>query len=226
MNRINRRHLIKSFASIAAGLFGMRLAANAATQLPRVFLIGDSISIGYTPFVKQFLEGKAIVTRPGQNCNGTRMGVEKIDDWLGDGSYDLIHFNFGLHDMKHVDPATGKGSNNPGDPVQSELPVYKKNLQLIIDRLKQTGARLVFATSTPVPEKSNLVMREPELLLKYNKTAIRLMKKNKIVVNDLFGFAQPLVSMHQNPNDVHFTEKGYELLGREVAAVILQQLKS
>lgn len=194
--------------------------------LPRVFIIGDSISIGYTPFVVKALEGKAIVSRPKVNCNGTKMGVEKLDQWLGQEKYDLIHFNFGLHDMKHVDTKTGEGTNNAADPVQSTLPVYKKNLQWIVNRLEATGAILVFASTTPVPAQSNRVMREPEQLIKYNKVASRIMRKHRIVINDLFHFTLPLVNEYQNPNDVHFTEKGYALLGEEVAACIQKTLNS
>ncbi len=193
--------------------------------LPRVFIIGDSISIGYTPFVVKALEGKAIVSRPKENCNGTRMGVEKLDQWLGQEKYDLIHFNFGLHDMKHVDTRTGEGTNNATDPVQSTLPVYKKNLQWIVSRLEATGAVLVFASTTPVPARSNRVMREPDQLTKYNKVALRIMRKHRIAINDLFSFAQPLIKEYQNPNDVHFTERGYALLGEEVASCIQKTLK-
>jgi acyl-CoA thioesterase-1 len=198
---------------------------NDAPASPKVFIIGDSISIGYTPVVRKALEGKAIVTRPSRNCNGTKLGIEKIDEWLGTEKYDLIHFNFGLHDMKRVDPITGEGTNNAAHPVQSELPVYESNLEFIVKRLEATGAVLVFATTTPVPEKNNRVMREPRQVLEYNETALRIMNKHKILVNDLYSFAQPLVAAHQNPNDVHFTEKGYALLGEEVARYISATLK-
>src|SRR5262245_41201760 len=68
--------------------------------LPRVLLIGDSISIGYTLDVREELKGKANVHRPATNCGPTTSGVRGIDQWLkvgaGSGKWDVIHFNFGL----------------------------------------------------------------------------------------------------------------------------------
>ena len=76
--------------------------------LPRVLLIGDSISIGYTVPVRELLEGKANVHRPLTNCGPTSKGVAEIEEWLGDGKWDVIHFNWGLHDLKYMGP---KGQN-------------------------------------------------------------------------------------------------------------------
>ena len=73
--------------------------------LPRVLLIGDSISLGYTMQVRQMLQGKANVHRPPANCGPTTLGVEKIDHWLGKEHWDVIHFNWGLHDLIRLMPA-------------------------------------------------------------------------------------------------------------------------
>ena len=69
--------------------------------LPRVLIIGDSISIGYQVPLREALKAKANVHRPPTNCGPTSRGVEQIDAWLGDGKWDVIHFNFGLHDVRH-----------------------------------------------------------------------------------------------------------------------------
>src|SRR5690242_7520015 len=107
--KITRRNFMKR-AGMLAGVSAMApaLFAKARTALPRVLIIGDSISIGYTPYVKEMLAGEADVDRPAENCQGTKNGIGKIDQWLGDTKWDVIHFNFGLHDLKHVDAATGK----------------------------------------------------------------------------------------------------------------------
>src|SRR6266581_9124682 len=105
--------------------------------LPRVLLIGDSISIGYTATVRKELSGKANVHRIPENGADTANGLKKIDEWLGDGRWDVIHFNWGLHDLK----VTADGGR------QVPLEVYEKNLQVLVARLKKTGARLVWATT-------------------------------------------------------------------------------
>jgi len=58
--------------------------------LPRVLLIGDSISIGYTVPVREMLKGKANVHRIPANGGPTTNGLAHIDEWLGEGRWDLI----------------------------------------------------------------------------------------------------------------------------------------
>ncbi len=71
-------------------------------ELPRVLIIGNSISIGYTPFVCEALEGKMKIHRIPENGSHTWTGLEKLDEWLGDKPWDVIHFNWGLHDLKYL----------------------------------------------------------------------------------------------------------------------------
>jgi len=61
-------------------------------SLPRVLLIGDSVSRAYTETVRKELAGKANVHRAPANCGLTATGLKKIDVWLGDGAWDIIHF--------------------------------------------------------------------------------------------------------------------------------------
>lgn len=90
------------------------LVAAAAQARPRVLILGDSISIGYTPIVQESMQDEAVVLRPmadadrPENCEGTTRGVEAVDRWLqiDGGRWDVIYFNFGLHDFKCVDPDT------------------------------------------------------------------------------------------------------------------------
>ena len=118
--------------------------------LPRVLILGDSISIGYTLDVRRELSGKANVHRAAANCGPTSRGVASLDDWLGDGRWDVIHFNFGLHDLVYHDE---QGKNIAPDRGRLQVPLdqYEKNLNTIVARLKKTGATLIFATTTPVP---------------------------------------------------------------------------
>ncbi|MFY8230115.1 MAG: SGNH/GDSL hydrolase family protein, partial [Opitutales bacterium] len=67
-------------------------------KLPRVLLIGDSVSRGYTQPTRVALAGKANVHRAPANCGPTASGLKNLDVWLGAGKWDVIHFNFGIHD--------------------------------------------------------------------------------------------------------------------------------
>jgi hypothetical protein len=70
-----------------------KLMGKTQAALPNVLIIGDSISIGYFPVVKELLEGKAVVVHNPGNAQHTRFGLEKLDEWLGQTKWDVIHFN-------------------------------------------------------------------------------------------------------------------------------------
>jgi acyl-CoA thioesterase-1 len=181
--------------------------------LPRVLLIGDSISIGYTVPVRKRVAGKVNLHRIPENGGPTIKGLEKIDEWLGDGRWDLIHFNWGLHDLKLMD---GKH--------QVPLPAYEENLDTLVERMKQTGAKLIWANTTPVPEGKVNPPRKPSDVPAYNGAAARVMGAHGAPTNDLYSFALPRLKEIQRPVNVHFTESGSDALGEVVAARILAAL--
>ena len=191
-------------------------------------MLGDSISMGYMRFVQEALKEAAEVFRPAENCQGTNHGVKSIDAWLAieGGKWDVIHFNFGLHDLKHVDPQTGRNSENPNDPQQADPDLYRKNLEEIILKLKATGAKLIFATTTPFPPNPAGPYRDPEQVVIYNKIALALCEKYGIAVNDLCSFALPRLDELQQPANVHFKTEGSKALGEQVALSIKKMLSS
>jgi acyl-CoA thioesterase-1 len=181
--------------------------------LPRVLLIGDSISIGYTLDVRRRLEGKANVHRIPENGATTVYGLKKIDEWLGDGNWDLIHFNWGLHDLR-IEPT---GAH------QVEIADYEKNLHALVKRMKGTGAKLIWASTTPVPDMPESRLRPPRRnrdVIAYNAAAKRVMEQERVSIDDLYAFALPRLSLLQQPANVHFTEEGSRSLGEQVAMAI------
>jgi acyl-CoA thioesterase-1 len=194
-----------------------------AAGLPRVLLIGDSISIGYTLAVREELKGKANVHRPATNCGPTTRGVAEIDKWLGDGKWGVIHFNFGLHDLKFVDD---QGKNAPPDKGHPQVSAddYQKNLETMVARMKKTGAKLIFATTTPVPEGSPARIKGDEK--KYNEIAAAVMKKHGVAIDDLHAFCLPKLAEIQLPANVHFKPEGSKELGKKVAGEITKALDS
>ena len=185
--------------------------------LPRVLLIGDSISMGYTVPVRELLAEKANVHRPPMNCMSTDFGIEMLDAWLGESHWDVIHFNWGLHDLKYVDEAGAVVAVDKGKPL---IPVeeYERNLDQLVQRLKKTNAKLIFATTTPVPDGS--AGRVPGDEIRYNQAALRVMKKHGVAVNDLHTLAADKLSEIQLPHNVHFTPEGSRVLAKRVAEVI------
>jgi hypothetical protein len=195
--------------------------------LPRVLLIGDSISIGYTVPVRQLLEGKANVHRPRTNCGPTTRGLEGIEEWLktgGEGKkWDVIHFNWGLHDIKYM----GKDGKNLADPKaegsHQQVPPaeYEKNLRKLVARLKQTGAKLIWRNTTPVPEGAQ--GRVVGDAAKYNAIAAKVMEANQIPTDDLFTLSKNHPDL-MRPANVHYTPEGSKALAEHVVKEIAKAL--
>ena len=207
-------------ALVAMGVLAAQ-ASNPALQdvpdvagLPRVLLIGDSISIGYTIPVRERLREKANVHRIGTNGGPTINGLAHLAEWLGDGRWDVIHFNWGLHDLKIAED----GSR------QVPLEAYEKNLRELVSRLKQTRARLVFATTTPVPEGKLNPPRVNDDVIAYNRVAMKIMQENQIPIDDLYALVEPRMGEIQLPANVHFKPEGYAALADRVVESILRQL--
>jgi acyl-CoA thioesterase-1 len=191
--------------------------------LPRVLIIGDSISIGYQPALREALAGKANVHRPAANCGPTMRGVEQIEQWLGEGKWDVIHFNFGLHDVRHFDDAGKATDADKGHRQVSDVD-YEKNLDMLVNRMKKTGAKLIFALTTPVPDGSPGRIKGDEV--KYNEIARRVMQRHGVAIDDLYSFALPRLAEIQLPANVHFKPEGSKVLAEQVASSILKALNS
>lgn len=175
--------------------------------LPRVLLIGDSVSRGYTQAVRRELKGVANVHRAPENCGPVANGLRKLDVWLGDKKWDLIHFNFGIHDRA------------------TPLADYARRMEELLNRLEKTGARIVWASTTPIPEDP-AKGQKPASIVERNTLAAELIAKRGHGMDDLFSKVSPSLEAYQNPNDVHFNAAGYDFLGARVAESIRTELKA
>jgi hypothetical protein len=157
------------------------------------------------------------------------MGVELPDP---NEKWDIIHFNHGLHDLsyrfaddsdknakgEYASPANGGHQNvPPGD--------YEKNLRQIIARLKQTGAKLIFASTTPVPE-SDAAKYVKDSELPYNEIAKKVMTEEGVTWNDLCSLVKPRQAELQGKRNVHFQLKGSSVMAKQVAEMIQNALSA
>ncbi|MEM9645897.1 MAG: SGNH/GDSL hydrolase family protein [Planctomycetota bacterium] len=194
--------------------------------LPNVLLIGDSISIGYTVAARKALAGQANVFRPPTNCGPTSKGVSELQAWLGDRKWDVIHFNFGLHDLKYMSPG-GKNLADPKDPKNSKQvsPVdYAANLKRIVAGLKKTSAKLIWRETTPVPPGCAGRISGDSVF--YNQVAREVMDEaGEIAVDPMHDYAsEPAIADLQRTANVHYTAEGSKLLGDRVAEAVRRAL--
>lgn len=202
--------------------------------VPNVFLYGDSISIGYTPAARKTLKDSASVFRFHKNGGSTDHlipGMEEMQKAMFQPAlkqgwkfkWDVIHFNVGLHDLKYL--RDGKLDKANGKQVSS-IDEYKTNLNEICNYLSTEfpKAKLIFATTTPVPENAD--GRNAGDSVKYNKAALEVLAKYpEIAINDLYAFTKPnLENWAIKPGNVHFNELGKTEQGKEVARIILENL--
>ena len=193
--------------------------------LPHVLIIGDSISIGYTLPTRAIIQGKVNLHRIPTNGGPTVKGLSEIEKWLGKRKWDLIHFNWGLHDLKYM----GKDGTNlvpkeKGGVVQVPLAEYEKNLEKLVIRMKKSAKQLVWRNTTPIPPGSRA--RYVGDSVKYNDAAARVMKKLKIPTLDLFTPSKKNMKDWMKKADVHYYPHGSKALAELVAKDILSKLKN
>lgn len=193
--------------------------------LPKVLIIGDSISIGYTPYVAQMLKKEALVKHNQGNAQHTGTGLKNIDQWLGDTKWDVIHFNWGLWDFCYRSPESKAmwQKDKIYGSIAIPLKQYETNLNQLVRRLKKTGAKLIWASTTVVPEG------EPGRFAgddwEYNEVAASIMKINGIKIDDLYKLTKEFPpNLFSGPGDVHYANAGYKLIAAQVAESIRSAL--
>ena len=148
--------------------------------MKKVFVLGDSISIHYGPFLKQMLAGKMAYTRKGEN--GVVGDINQATDVNGGDSshvlsylqqmqrmdFDVLLLNCGLHDIKVVE----------GRQVEPEE--YRENLKQVLELMRERGKPVVWVTTTPVDDEQHKrciqqFARYNRDVLLYNETASEVM---------------------------------------------------
>ena len=195
------------------------------SALPRVLILGDQIYQQPATELRKELKGKAEVNfpgmKPGEVWNSTT-ALELLDRQIGDGRWDLIHFNCGLGDLIHRVPGVRSfrvmprhvGGIRTTDPRQ-----YEKNLQALVTRLKTTGAKLVWASTTPIRHSStNVFAKGTEI--EYNAIAAKVMAGHGIPTNDMYVFVRSLIDMNKpaghGADPFFFDRKAIHLPLREI----------
>lgn len=215
-------------AAVPASAVGALLCGNATQPLDstkkNVLLIGDSISMsppftpgGYGVALRALLENAGVAVQhaggwfSGGQCGDTRLGMActnasgvSSESYLNFvGTFDLIHFNWGLHDLADYGPAL----------PQLPLPVYGANIAKIAARLSQRAKQIMWRTTTPCPNVTTSYGRTYDLVVDYNKEALASLPAG-ILVNDMWSdmidycgpfYTECDLQLHAN---VHLTPKG------------------
>lgn len=193
----------------------------------RVLIIGDSISIGYTPFVQENLKDIATVSHNPGNAQHTGTGLDSIVSWIGRNNWDIIQFNWGLWDLCYRDSDSKEQGNRDkiNGKITFNLTEYGNNLDSIVKLIrKNSNAELIFVTTTYVPDGESGRFKDDAV--KYNEVAKKVMELNKVKINDIF---EKSIEIHhefgQDTNNVHYSEKGYQELGLQVSDFLKHEIE-
>ncbi|MCK4981304.1 MAG: hypothetical protein KAS17_00200 [Victivallaceae bacterium] len=165
-------------------------------------LLGDDFTIGYAPFtVESMWETHAVSSESlGNSSDGVKYILQRSYDGL-----QVIQFSLGFEDLK-------LGSNSK--PIVS-LDEFSRNLKKIVDKLKQTGAKLYWTNIIPIPEKLESYAREDVEV--YNKAAQKIMDKNDVYTNDLNRFVRENFPEFVKGDSLEFSPDQLSAIAKQVA---------
>lgn len=178
------------------------LHAMADEAIPRVLVIGDSMYNQPARSIAQELKGKAEVVyftaERGAVLNSTYL-LENLDALLGDKPWDVIHFNVGLGDLIYRAPNMESFRVMPihmGGVRATSPEQYEENLRALVQRLKATGAKLVWASTTPI-RASGYNLFELKSEIAYNAIAAKVMAEQGVAINDMYTYVYELIDMEK-----------------------------
>ncbi|WP_455498651.1 SGNH/GDSL hydrolase family protein [Coprobacter sp.] len=181
-------------------------------KLPRVLLIGNSITRGYYPKVEKLLRGKAYVARLTTSKSlGDPALIQEINLIMGYYKFDLIHFNNGLHGWEYSEKEYDEAFPGMIKAIQKNAP----------------DAKLIWATTTPIRTGKNCEQLEKRVarIITRNQIAQKHISKEKnIKTNDLFNLILNHPEYFSGGDGVHPIDKGYQVLAEQVAKEISEFL--
>ena len=190
----------RSITSLLLGVILYLSPLSGEEKLPRVLIIGDFVYQQASPGVQKDLKGKVTVhyprLDPGIVISSTSV-LEHFDQLIGEGDWDLIHFNVGLGDLIYCAPGMKAFRVFPrhvGGLRNTTPEQYEKNLNELATRLKATGSKLVWASTTPIRHSASNVF-EKGSEIEYNTIADKVMKEHGIPTNDMYTFVKNLINM-------------------------------
>jgi hypothetical protein len=175
--------------------------------MKKLFVVGDSISIHYGPYLKEYLKDFMTYGRKageedalldldnpqGANGGDSSMVLEYLTQKIASPTglqADVLLFNCGLHDIK-TDPTTGE--------IQIPIETYKENMKRIIDLVMTScpATEMIWIRTTPVDDeihnskqkKFHRHQRDGDL---YNQAADEIMSVHGIRIIDVFTFTNNL----------------------------------
>lgn len=190
--------------------------------MKKIFLLGDSIRCGYDAYVRESMENVAEVFYPSENCRFASYILRNVHFWKDDlhiDRADAVHWNAGLWDTLRI----------YGDEPFSKPDVYADYVERVTRRLifLFPGAKIIFATSTPVIEEGFITefeYRTNRDIEEYNRIACEICAHYGCLVNDLYGLLKDAPRSLHSDQTHFYTAEGTALIGGRVNHVLCDAL--
>lgn len=194
--------------------------------LPRILVIGDSISGHYLKLVREGMRGRANVIGESSMVGGTWAGMgprfyrsdwasrgDNLKNFLAErGPFHIVHFNNGIHNFF---------SAKPGD----EAP-YAEQLRKVVATIREAGALPIFANSTGTVG-DNAIARSPNYLTNcrtFNAAAEKAMAELNVPVTDIFGATQPRIKELISQDLIHLKAEADPIMAAAIVARLNEAL--
>jgi len=181
-----------------------------ANDLPRVLLIGDSITRAYYPDVAAALKGKAYVARLATSKSvGDPTLLEEVKLILSEGKFNVVHFNNGMHGWGYTE-----------DEYRQAFPDFLAAIQT-----GAPGAKLIWASTTPVRVANDTahLSDRTDRVRQRNQIAADILTAHEMVFDDLFTLVLDHPEYYKS-DGVHFEAAGVKAEADQVAKKILDVL--
>ena len=178
-------------------------------DLPRVLLVGDSITYGYQEKVRALLQGVCYVDYISTSyAIDAKMYQQLIYNFITDSKYDLVHFNNGLHGI-HISQRS-----------------YKSRLEKLLAKVDK-DVKIILATSTIMYREGNKRLDSVWMKRVRERNAVmeELSKERNYAVNDLYALSVSIPKEKRCEDGAHYLEDGYAIFASAVAEKIKEELK-
>lgn len=181
--------------------------STTANDLPRVLLVGDSITYGYQEKVRELLKGVCYV-----DYIATSYAIDSkiyntiVESFFKDSKYDIVHFNHGLHGI-HMSKRT-----------------YKSCIKKLLNRLK---SKTILATSTIVYEPGNnkVDSKWSRRLEERNAAVKELAGEYGYSIDNLYAVSLAINKDFRSDDGTHYKQEGYRAFSESVAESVKVLLK-
>lgn len=175
----------------------------------KVTLLGDSIRLRYTSEVQELLGDEFEVFSPAENCRFAKYMLRGLFDWeSGMRGSRIVHFNAGLWDLCDL----------YGDGCFSTEEEYTANILRVTNLLLSRYEKVIFATTTPVSEKS--IYNNNRNIRRYNELIVPQLRERGVIINDLHSLIAEDLEGNISEDNIHLSKVGSSIAAKAVAEVI------